>query len=228
MLTSSVSARSQDCDSLFLSKRVRPTACFLDTVIINQGMNKYHALRRMQEKSVREKKQKKEERKRRKAAAKAAVARAGGEQDEENLRAPRPARKSLSDWRGKFAVPKGGGAKSSAGDVSFLVGVEKVVVQKREAYGDKFYRQVCDTNPAQMRGFFTSTWSERGLVHILGTWIQRYYMTLSWEKTALINMSRSIGLYVATVVCGQVETLSLNWSVDLFAGRRIRGHRLPD
>lgn len=91
---------------------------------------------------MREKKQKKEERKRRKAAAKAAVARAGGEQDEENSRAPRPARKSLSDWRGKFAVPKGGGAKSSAGDVASLVGIEKVVVQKREAYGDKFYRQV--------------------------------------------------------------------------------------
>ncbi|CAM9558885.1 unnamed protein product, partial [Hapterophycus canaliculatus] len=107
-----------------------------------------------QEKSVREKKQKKEERKRRKAAAKAAAgARAVGEQDEEVSRAPRPARKSLSDWRGKFAMSglgmgSGGGAglprvasARAAGDVSSLVGSEKVVVQKREAYGEKFYRQ---------------------------------------------------------------------------------------
>lgn len=105
---------------------------------------------------MREKKQKKEERKRRKAAAKAAGARTGGEQDEENSRVSRPARKSLSDWRGKFAMSaaglgigsgagaasRGGSARSSAGDVSSLVGNEKVVVQKREAYGDKFYRQV--------------------------------------------------------------------------------------
>eukprot|EP00752_Nemacystus_decipiens_P002212 g2103.t1 len=105
-----------------------------------------------QEKSVREKKQKKEERKRRKAAAKAAGARAGGEQDEESSRVARPARKSLSDWRGKFAMSglgigsaaaasRGGSARSSAGDVRSLVGNEKVVVQKREAYGDKFYRK---------------------------------------------------------------------------------------
>lgn len=103
---------------------------------------------------MREKKQKKEERKRRKAAAKAAGARAGGEQDEESARVARPARKSLSDWRGKFAMAglgigsgagaasRDGSARSSAGDVSSLVGNEKVVVQKREAYGDKFYRQV--------------------------------------------------------------------------------------
>lgn len=112
-----------------------------------------------QEKSVLEKRQKKEERKRRKAAAKAAGARAGGQQDEESSRTPRPARKSISDWRGKFAIGAaglgissaggaGGGAsrsanpRSSPGDVSSLVSNEKVVVQKREAYGDKFYRQV--------------------------------------------------------------------------------------
>ncbi|CAM9354378.1 unnamed protein product [Scytosiphon promiscuus] len=108
-----------------------------------------------QEKSVREKKQKKEERKRRKAAAKAAAgARAVGEQDEDVSRAPRPARKSLSDWRGKFAnaglgmgsggragLPRAASARNSAGDVSSLVGSERVVVQKREAYGEKFYRQ---------------------------------------------------------------------------------------
>lgn len=105
---------------------------------------------------MREKKQKKEERRRRKAAAKAAAgARAVGEQDEQVSRAPRPARKSLSDWRGKLGMAglgmgSGGGAglpraassRSSAGDVSSLVGSEKVVVQKREAYGEKFYRQV--------------------------------------------------------------------------------------
>ena len=101
---------------------------------------------------MREKKQKKEERKRRKAAAKAAGARAGGEQAEESSRVARPARKSLSDWRGKFAMSglglgsagaasRGGSARGSAGDVSSLVG-EKVVVQKREAYSDKFYRKV--------------------------------------------------------------------------------------
>lgn len=103
-----------------------------------------------QEKSVREKKQKKEERKRRKAAAKAAEARAGGEQDEENARVARPARKTMSDWRDKLGIGSGGGSTSSragggrgaAGDVSSLVGHEKLVVEKREAYGDKFYRQV--------------------------------------------------------------------------------------
>ena len=113
---------------------------------------------------MREKKERKEERKRRKAAAKAAGARAGGEQ-EENSRVPRPARKSLSDWRGKFAMgaaglgigsgggatSRGGSARSSAGDVSSLVGVEKVVVQKREAYGDKFYRQVRAPQPWRTR-----------------------------------------------------------------------------
>lgn len=111
---------------------------------------------RVQDKSVREKKQKKEERKRRKAAAKAAGTRAGGEQDEENARVPRPARKSISDWRGKFTMgaaglgigsgggpsSRGGSSRNTAGDVSSLVGNEKVVVQKREAYSDKFYRQV--------------------------------------------------------------------------------------
>lgn len=105
----------------------------------------------VQEKSVREKKQKKEERKRRKAAAKAAgAARAGGEQSEESTRAARPARKSLSDWRGKlsmagFGTDRGGSARSSAGDVSSLVGKEKLVVQQQEAYGDKFYKQVHTT-----------------------------------------------------------------------------------
>lgn len=120
---------------------------------------------------MREKKQKKEERKRRKAAAKAAGARAGVEQDEENARAPRPARKSLSDWRGKFAMsaaglgigsgasaaPRGGSARSSAGDVSSLVGSEKVVVQKREAYGDKFYRQVSDLQSAMFLSYSLQT-----------------------------------------------------------------------
>ncbi|CAM9551989.1 unnamed protein product [Ectocarpus fasciculatus] len=107
-----------------------------------------------QEKSVREKKQKKEERKRRKAAAKAAGASPGVEKDEERTRAPRPARKSLGDWRGKLAVGAAGlgigsggvgvsrGASArGAGDVSSLVGQDKVVVQKREAYSDKFYRK---------------------------------------------------------------------------------------
>lgn len=37
---------------------------------------------------------------------------------------------------------RGGSSRSSPGDVSSLVSNEKVVVQKREAYGDKFYRQV--------------------------------------------------------------------------------------
>lgn len=37
---------------------------------------------------------------------------------------------------------RGASARGSAGDVSSLVGNEKVVVQKREAYGEKFYRQV--------------------------------------------------------------------------------------
>lgn len=115
---------------------------------------------------MREKKEKKEERRRRKAAAKAAGARAGGEQ-EESSRVPRPARKSLSDWRGKFAMSaaglgigsgggiasRGGSARSSAGDVSSLVGVEKVVVQKREAYGDKFYRQVRAARPSRTPSF---------------------------------------------------------------------------
>lgn len=97
---------------------------------------------------MKEKRQKKEERKRRKAAAKAAgAARAGGEQSEEIARAARPARKSLSDWRGKlsmagFGADRGGSARSSAGDVSSLVGKEKLVVQQQEAYGDKFYKQV--------------------------------------------------------------------------------------
>ena len=118
------------------------------------------AFRTHQEKSVLEKRQKKEERKRRKAAAKAAAgARAGGQQDEESSRVQRPARKSISDWRGKFAmgaaglgigsaggggggVSRGASSRSSPGDVSSLVSNEKVVVQKREAYGDKFYRQV--------------------------------------------------------------------------------------
>lgn len=103
----------------------------------------------MKEKSVREKKQKKEERKKRKAAARASATRAGGDEDEDSTRVPRPARKSISDWRGKFGIGSGGGGplrsstgRSSAGDVSSLVGNEKVVVQKREAYGEKFYRQV--------------------------------------------------------------------------------------
>lgn len=97
---------------------------------------------------MKEKKQKREERKRRKAAAKAAgAARAGGEQSEEITRAARPQRKSLSDWRGKlsmagFGTDKAGIARSSAGDVSSLVGKEKLVVQQQEAYGDKFYKQV--------------------------------------------------------------------------------------
>lgn len=102
----------------------------------------------MQDKSVREKKQRKEERRRRKAAAKAAGAsRPATEQSEESLRAPRPAKKSLTDWRGRltmagFGAEKSGNTRSSPGDVSSLVGNEKLVVQQREAYGDKFYRQV--------------------------------------------------------------------------------------
>lgn len=77
------------------------------------------------------------------------------EKDEERTRAPRPARKSLGDWRGKLAVGAAGlgigsggvgvsrGASArGAGDVSSLVGQDKVVVQKREAYSDKFYRKV--------------------------------------------------------------------------------------
>ncbi|CAM9546539.1 unnamed protein product [Sphacelaria rigidula] len=100
-----------------------------------------------QDKSVKEKKQKKEERKRRKAAAKAAgAARVVGEQSEESTRVARPAKKSLSDWRGKlsmagFGAERGGSARSSAGDVTSLVGKERLVVQKQEAYGDKFFRK---------------------------------------------------------------------------------------
>lgn len=97
---------------------------------------------------MKEKKQKKEERKRRKAAAKAAgAARVVGEQSEESTRVARPAKKSLSDWRGKlsmagFGAERGGSARSSAGDVTSLVGKERLVVQKQEAYGDKFFRKV--------------------------------------------------------------------------------------
>lgn len=43
---------------------------------------------------------------------------------------------------GGGGVSRGGSSRSSPGDVSSLVSNEKVVVQKREAYGDKFYRQV--------------------------------------------------------------------------------------
>lgn len=113
-----------------------------------------------QEKSVREKRQKKEERKRRKAAAKAGgAARAGGEQAEENVRVPRPARKSISDWRGKFTMSgfgneRGGSGRSSAGDVSSLVGNEKLVVQQREALGDKFYKQVGKYHSQRLWAFF--------------------------------------------------------------------------
>lgn len=98
---------------------------------------------------MREKKQKKEERKRRKAAAKAAAARAGGKEDEDGAPSERPARKIMSDWRGKFAGAAGlgkgtsvGSGRGGNGDVLSLVGEEKVVVEKRESLGDKFYRQV--------------------------------------------------------------------------------------
>lgn len=159
---------------------------------------------------MREKKQKKEERKRRKAAAKAAVARAGGEQDEENSRAPRPARKSLSDWRGKFAVPKGGGAKSSAGDVASLVGIEKVVVQKREAYGDKFYRQV-----SAMQHLFNCTdvvsVRRSGTIHFTSFHVDTVISHgLILEKAVLKGISRWISF---AVVCGQVEVLSVSWLI---------------
>lgn len=90
---------------------------------------------------MREKKQKKEERKRRKAAAKAAAARAGGKEDEDGAPSERPARRIMSDWRGKFAGAAGLG-RGGNGDVLSLVGEEKVVVEKRESLGDKFYRQV--------------------------------------------------------------------------------------
>ena len=99
---------------------------------------------------MREKKQKKEERRRRKAAAKSAAARAGGKEDEEGARNQRPARKTISDWRGKLSIGagglgKGGNARSAAGDVSSLVGNEKVLIEKREDFGDKFYRKVSES-----------------------------------------------------------------------------------
>lgn len=46
---------------------------------------------------------------------------------------------------GGGGVSRGSSSRSSPGDVSSLVSNEKVVVQKREAYGDKFYRQVIET-----------------------------------------------------------------------------------
>lgn len=108
----------------------------------------HHGSFLFQEKAVREKKIKKEARKRRKAAEKAGgAARAVGEQTEESTRVARPARKSLTDWRGKltmagFSTERSGTSRSFAGDVSSLVGKEKLVVQQREAYADKFIKIV--------------------------------------------------------------------------------------
>lgn len=71
----------------------------------------------------------------------------------------------MSDWRGKLTGAaglgkgtsagsgRGGNGRSSPGDVLSLVGEEKVVVEKRESLGDKFYRQV-KRNVNSLRLFF--------------------------------------------------------------------------
>ncbi|CAM9447664.1 unnamed protein product [Discosporangium mesarthrocarpum] len=118
-----------------------------------------------QEKVQREKAQKKKERRRRKAL-KADIA--AGTVEEDPALAARPAKKSISDWRDKFASVGGpigfnlgqgsgeGGSNgawlgrlgargsSAAGEVWSLVSKETVVVQKQESYGEKFYKQVED------------------------------------------------------------------------------------